>query len=32
MPIEPVPGTDLSYYLTAFDPDGRERTDDRDGT
>jgi hypothetical protein len=32
MPIEPVPGTDLSYYLIAFDPDGRERTDDRDGT
>jgi hypothetical protein len=32
MPIEPVPGTDLSYHLIAFDADGRERTDDRDGT
>ncbi|MCI0456505.1 MAG: hypothetical protein L0Z62_05935 [Gemmataceae bacterium] len=31
MPVEQVPDTDLSYYLTAFDADGRERTDDPDG-
>jgi hypothetical protein len=27
MPIEPVPGTDLTYYLIAFDAAGRERTE-----
>ncbi|MGE3267663.1 MAG: hypothetical protein AB7P40_02875 [Chloroflexota bacterium] len=31
MPIESVLGTDLRYYLIAFDEDGRERTDDPDG-
>jgi hypothetical protein len=31
MPVERVPNTDLSYYLVAFDADGRERTDDPDG-
>ncbi len=31
MPIEKVPGTDLHYYLMAFDAEGRERTDDPDG-
>ena len=31
MPIETVPGTDLRYYLIAFDANGRERTDDPDG-
>ena len=32
MPIRTVPGTDLTYYLIAFDGDGRERTDDPAGT
>lgn len=32
MPIERVPGTDLRYYLIAFDAAGRERTDDPDGS
>src|SRR5260221_11479284 len=27
MPIETVPGTDLSYHLLAFDPAGEERPD-----
>jgi hypothetical protein len=27
MPIEPVPGTDLTYYLIAFDSAGLERVD-----
>lgn len=31
MPVEGVPNTDLSYYLVAFDADGRERNDDPDG-
>lgn len=31
MPIERVPGKDVSYYLIAFDEDGRERPDDPDG-
>jgi hypothetical protein len=31
MPIESVPGTDLKYYLIAFDKDGRERADDAGG-
>ena len=31
MPIETVPGTDLNYYLIAFDHAGNERTDERDG-
>src|SRR5215213_315693 len=31
MTIETVPGTDLKYYLIAFDSDGRERRDDEDG-
>jgi hypothetical protein len=31
MPIEHVPGTDLTYHLIAFDKNGRERTDDPDG-
>ena len=31
MPIETVPGTELSYHLIAFDEQGRERTDDPDG-
>jgi hypothetical protein len=32
MPITRVPETDLSYHLISFDADGRERTDDPDGT
>ena len=32
MSIETVPGTELQYYLIAFDADGRERTDDPDGS
>ncbi len=28
MPIETVPGTELTYYLIAFDAAGRERTDE----
>src|SRR4051812_34953623 len=31
MPVERVPNTDLSYYLIAFDSEGRERRDDPDG-
>lgn len=31
MPIEHVPDSDLSYYLIAFDSDGKERADDRSG-
>ena len=31
MSIESVPGTDLSYYLVAFDGEGKERSDDPDG-
>ncbi len=31
MPIEHVPGADLSYYLIAYDGDGQERGDDPDG-
>jgi hypothetical protein len=31
MPIETVPGTDLTYFLIAYDAAGRERTDDPDG-
>ncbi len=31
MPIENVPGTDLQYYLIAFDEDGQERRNDPDG-
>jgi hypothetical protein len=31
MSIEKVPGTDLEYYLIAFDAEGRERTNDPDG-
>ena len=31
MSIETVPGTELRYYLIAFDADGRERADDPDG-
>lgn len=31
MPIEVVAGTDLSYYLIAFDDQGREREDDPAG-
>lgn len=31
MPIERVPGKDVTYYLITFDEDGRERTDDPDG-
>jgi hypothetical protein len=31
MPVERVPDTDLSYYLIAFDAQGRERTDGPDG-
>jgi len=27
MPLEPVPGSALSYYLIAFDADGRERSE-----
>jgi hypothetical protein len=27
MPVEPVPGTNLTYYLIAFDASGRERTE-----
>jgi hypothetical protein len=32
MAIEPVPGTDLSYHLVAFDADGLERRDDPGGS
>jgi hypothetical protein len=32
MAIEMVPGTDLQYYLIGFDAEGRERTDDPDGS
>ena len=32
MSIERVPGTELRYYLIAFDADGRERADDPDGS
>src|SRR5208337_2771786 len=28
MPIEQVPGTDLSYHLIAFDSEGRERVEE----
>jgi hypothetical protein len=31
MPVEQVPETDLTCYLVAFDPEGRERTDDSGG-
>src|SRR5205085_12030014 len=31
MTIEPVPGTNLMYYLIAFDAEGRERNDDPNG-
>lgn len=31
MSIEQVPGTDVQYYLIAFDKDGNERNDDGDG-
>jgi hypothetical protein len=31
MAIENVPGTPLTYYLIAFDKNGRERNDDPDG-
>lgn len=31
MALEQIPGTSLSYYLIAFDKNGRERTDDPDG-
>ena len=31
MPIEQIPGSDLRYYLVAFDGEGRERTDDPAG-
>lgn len=31
MSIERVSGTDLSYFLIAYDADGRERADDPDG-
>jgi hypothetical protein len=31
MPIETVAGAGLTYYLIAFDGEGRERTDDPDG-
>ncbi|MGL5081707.1 MAG: hypothetical protein ACRC8A_09495 [Microcoleaceae cyanobacterium] len=31
MPIETVPGSDLKYFLVAFDPKGNERLDDPDG-
>lgn len=31
MSIELVPGTDMTYYLIAFDSEGKERTDDPDG-
>ena len=31
MPIEQVPGTELSYYLVSYDKDGRERDNDPDG-
>jgi len=31
MPIELVPGTDLMYYLIAYDANGHERSDDPDG-
>src|SRR4051812_47375021 len=31
MPIENVPGTGFTYYLMAFDAEGRERRDDPDG-
>jgi hypothetical protein len=31
MPIEHIPGIDVTYYLIAFDKHGRERTDDPDG-
>jgi hypothetical protein len=32
MPIRTVAGTGLTYHLIAFDRDGRERSDDPDGT
>src|SRR3954464_6602053 len=32
MPIETIPGTDLRYYLIALDEQGRERSDDPDGS
>ena len=31
MSIQQVPGSDLRYYLVAYDKDGRERSDDPDG-
>jgi len=31
MSIQSVPGSDLRYYLVAFDKDGHERSDDPDG-
>ena len=31
MPIQTLPGSGITYYLIAFDADGRERTDDPDG-
>jgi hypothetical protein len=31
MPVETVANTDLTYYLIAYDADGKERTDDSDG-
>jgi hypothetical protein len=30
MPIETVPNMDLTYYLVAYDAEGKERTDDSD--
>jgi hypothetical protein len=31
MPIQKIPGLDISYALISFDDNGRERTDDPDG-
>ncbi len=31
MPVERVPGTNLTYYLIAFDAEGNERSDDPNG-
>lgn len=31
MPLEDVPGSDLHYYLVAYDKDGRERSEEVDG-
>lgn len=32
MTIETIPGTDIQYYLLAYDKDGKERRDDPDAT